>query len=160
MSTTKTNDSSDREIVISRDFDAPCELVWEAWTDPKQVAQWWGPTGFSTTIEVMDVRPGGEWKHVMRGPDGAEYPNHSTFIEVVKPERIRYSHGGHKKGGPDVQFEATWTFEELKPGKTRLTLRFVFPSAAARDVVANEFGAIEGGKQTLARLAELLAKKG
>ena len=84
--------TADREIVVSRVFDAPRELVWEAWTNPKHVANWWGPTGFSTTIEKMDVRPGGEWKHVMHGPDGTDYPNHSVFIEVVKPERIVYSH--------------------------------------------------------------------
>jgi uncharacterized protein YndB with AHSA1/START domain len=96
----KGGDTSDRAIVISREFDAPRELVWEAWTNPKHVANWWGPRGFSTTIEVMDVRPGGVWKHVMHGPDGANYPNKSVFKEVVKPERIVYSHGGKREGGP------------------------------------------------------------
>lgn len=65
--TQQKEDTADREIVISRVVSAPRELVWEAWTDPKQVAQWWGPRGFSTTIEEMDVRPGGVWKHVMHG---------------------------------------------------------------------------------------------
>jgi len=151
--------SADREIIISRDFDAPRELVWEAWINPEHVAQWWGPRGFSTTIEVMDVRPGGIWKHVMHGPDGADYPNLSTFTEVVKPERIVYQHGGSRKGDPGVQFESTWTFEALDSGKTRLTIHMVFPTAEARDRVVREFGAIEGGKQTLARLAEFLATK-
>jgi len=89
---------SDREIIISRVYDAPRDLVWEAMTDPKHVVHWWGPRGFSTTTEVMDVRPGGTWKHVMRGPDGTEYPNKSIFVEVVKPERLVYTHGGGKKG--------------------------------------------------------------
>jgi uncharacterized protein YndB with AHSA1/START domain len=153
-----TTDTSDREIIITRVFDAPRELVWEAWTNPQHVSKWWGPEGFTTTIEEMNVKPGGTWKHVMRGPDGTEYPNKSIFIEVVKPERIVYNHGGEKKGGAAVQFVATWTFERVEESKTRLTLHFVFPSAEARDTVVREFGAVEGGKQTLERLAGHLAK--
>ncbi len=147
-----------RQIVISRVFDAPRELVWEAWTDPGQVVKWWGPDGFTTTIEKMDVRPGGVWQHVMHGPDGTNYPNKSVFVEVVKPERIVYTHGGGREGGPGVHFEATWTFEAIADGRTRLTIRQLFPSAADRERIVKEFGAIEGGKQTLARLAEHLAK--
>ena len=152
-------DTSDREIVITRDFDAPRELVWKVWTTPEHVSKWWGPRGFSTTIEFMDVRPGGEWKHVMRGPDGAEYPNHSVFMEVVEPERIVYSHGGEKKGGSSVRFVSTWTFDALENNRTRLTMRGVFPSPEERDRVVREFGAIEGGKQTMERLSEHLAKE-
>ena len=87
------------EIVIIRVYDAPVKAVWEAWTDLKQVAKWWGPRGFTTTIETMDFRVGGDWKHIMRGPDGVEYPNHSVFKEIVKLEKIVYSHGGGRKGG-------------------------------------------------------------
>ena len=152
-------DTADREIVISRVFDAPRELVWEALTDPARVVKWWGPTGFSTTIEKMEVRPGGTWLQVMRGPDGTESPNKSVFTEVVKPERLVYLHGGGKKGGPQVQFVMTWTLDAVGEGKTKLTIRQVYESAAERDKVAHEFGAIEGGKQTLARLAEFMAGK-
>jgi len=151
-------ETTDREIVLTRVFDAPRELVWEAWTDPKHVVHWWGPRGFTTTIEKMDVRPGGVWKHVMHGPDGTDYPNSSVFKEVVKPERIVYSHGGGKKGGPGAHFVATWTFEALDGDKTRVTMRGVFDTAADRDMVVKEYGAIEGGKQTLERFAEYLAK--
>ncbi|HXB03070.1 MAG TPA: SRPBCC domain-containing protein [Opitutaceae bacterium] len=150
---------SDREIVISRVFDAPRELVWEAWTNPAHVAQWWGPDGFTITIEKMEVRPGGVWQHVMHGPDGTDYPNKSVFTEVVEPERIVYEHGGSRKGGPGIQFTATWTFEQPRAGQTKLTIRMIFPSAEARDTIVKEYGAIEGGKQTLARLAEHLAAK-
>jgi uncharacterized protein YndB with AHSA1/START domain len=148
-------ETADREIVLTRVFDAPRELVWEAWTDPKHVVNWWGPRGFTTTIEKMDVRPGGVWKHVMHGPDGTDYPNSSVFKEVVKPERIVYSHGGGKKGEPGAHFVATWTFEALGD-KTRVTMRGVFDTAADRDRVVKEYGAIEGGKQTLERFAEYL----
>jgi uncharacterized protein YndB with AHSA1/START domain len=147
----------DREIVITRVFDAPRELVWNAWTDPKQVVQWWGPRGFTTTIHKMDVRPGGVWRHTMHGPDGTDYPNKSVFTEIVKPERIVYSHSGGKKGDAGARFQATWTFE-AQAGKTKLTLRMVFPSAEARDQVVKQYNAIEGGNQTLTRLAEHLAK--
>lgn len=151
------DENAGREIVVSRVFDAPRELVWQAWTDPKHVVHWWGPSGFTTTIQEMDVRPGGVWRHVMHGPDGTDYPNKSVFKEVVKPERIVYSHGGGKKGGPGASFVATWTFD-AQGDKTRVTMRAVFASAEARDRVVKEYNAIEGGKQTLARLAEHLPK--
>jgi uncharacterized protein YndB with AHSA1/START domain len=152
------NESADREIVISRIVDAPRELVWKAMTDPRHVIHWWGPRGFSTTIEEMDVRPGGAWKHVMHGPDGTDYPNNSLFKEVVKPERLVYSNGGGKAGGPASNFVGTWTFEDVSTGKTKVTIRLVFASAADRDFVAREFKAVEGAKQTLERLSEHLPK--
>ncbi len=145
-----------REIVHTRVVGAPRELVWQAWTDPQHVVRWWGPRGFSTTIKRMDFRVGGVWEHLMRGPDGATYPNQSTFKEIVPLERIVYSHGGGRDGGPGASFTATWTFETVEGGKTRVTGRLLFPSAEARDFVAREFGAVEGGRQTLARLAEHL----
>ena len=151
-------ENAHREIFMSREFNVPRELVWEAMTNPKHVVNWWGPRGFSTTIEEMDVRPGGVWKHIMRGPDGVNYPNHSVFREVVKPERIVYAHGGHREGGPGVSFVATWSFETLDAGRTRVSIRMIFPSAANRDFVAKEFGAVEGAAQILERMGEYLAK--
>jgi len=149
--------TSDREIVISRVIAAPRELVWQAWTDPQHVANWWGPRGFSTTIKKMDFRVGGVWEHTMHGPDGANYPNKSTFREIVPHERIVFQHGGGRETGPGATFVATWTFETVEGGKTRLTGRMVFPSAEARDFVVKEFGAVEGGKQTLERASEYVA---
>ena len=151
-------DTSDRELVFERIFSAPRELVFEAWTNPQHVVQWWGPNGFTTTIEQMEVRPGGVWKHIMHGPDGKDYPNKSIFIEVVKPERLVYSHAGGRKGDPGAQFETTVTFEEFNGGKTKLTMRMVFPSAEKRDEVVRFYKADEGGNQTLSRLEEFLAK--
>ena len=157
MGTTKNNPSTaDREIVITRVINASRERVFEAMTDIQQVAQWWGPTGFTTTIHKMDVRPGGVWEHTMKGPDGAEYINKSVFVEIVKPERIVFSHGGGKIGDEDrgVSFKATWTFEAEGENKTKVTLRSVFLDAESRDRVVKQFNAIEGGKQTLGRLDE------
>lgn len=150
--------TADREIVITREFSAPRELVWEAMTNPKHVVNWWGPRGFSTTIETMDFRVGGVWKHMMHGPDGVNYPNESIFKEIIVPDKIVFSHGGKRENGSNVSFVSTWTFEALAAGKTQVTIRMVFPSAAERDFVVKEFGAIEGGKQTLERLGEHLVK--
>jgi uncharacterized protein YndB with AHSA1/START domain len=151
-----TSPAAGREIVITRMLDAPRELAWQAMTDPAHVVQWWGPRGFTTTIEQMDVRPGGVWTHVMHGPDGTDYPNHSVFTEVVYPERIVFAHGDGK-AEPDIL--ATWTFEAIGD-QTRVTISMVFPSTAARDFVVKEHGAIEGGKQTLERLSEYLPSMG
>jgi uncharacterized protein YndB with AHSA1/START domain len=147
--------AADREIVLTRDFDAPRELVFEAWTDPDRVARWWGPRGFTTTTHEMDVRPGGVWRFVMHGPDGTDYPNRIVYVEVVRPERLVYRHAGEGDAA-DVRFHTTVTFVE-QGGKTQLTLRMVFETAADRDRVAEKYGAVEGGKQTLERLGEYLA---
>jgi uncharacterized protein YndB with AHSA1/START domain len=146
-----------REIVITRVFDAPRELVFEMWTDPKHLMHWYGPRGFTITIQEMDVRPGGAWNMIMHGPDGANYPNHSVFTEVVKPERLVYVHDGRREGGSNSDFEQTVTFEE-QGAKTLLTMRLLFPTAADRDRVVKQFNAIEGGNQTLDRLGERLAQ--
>ncbi len=147
---------SGRDIVVSRVFDAPRELLWKAMTDPGHVVHWWGPRGFSLTIGEMTVAPGGVWNHVLHGPDGTEYPNRSVFSEVVEPERIVLSQFGGRKGGPQVTFVSTWTFEDLGNGRTRLTLRSVFPTADERDNMERAYKAVEGGRQTLERLAEHL----
>lgn len=144
--------SPSTELLISSVFDAPRELVWQAMTDPERVVHWWGPRGFTTTIEEMDVRPGGTWKLVMHDPDGTDYPNESIFTEVVRPERLAYSLGGGKKGEPGIHFNFIWTFDALEPNRTKVTINMVFSSAADRDRVVREYGAIEGGEQTLERL--------
>jgi len=157
MAESEPTAAAEREISITRVIDAPRELVFDAWTDPEQVVQWWGPFGFTTTIHEMDVRPGGVWRFVMHGPDGTDYDNHVVFEEVVKPERLVYRHGGGE--GSDIkEFHVTVNFDEDDGGKTRLTLRLVAESPAERDRMV-EFGALEGGKQTMERLAEYLMKK-
>ncbi len=151
-------DTHDREIVTERVLDAPRERAWQVWTDPEHIRQWWGPTGFSTTTQAMDVRPGGQWRFVMHGPDGRDYANLITYLEVTAPSRLVYQHGGEKDLEP-VHFTTTVTFETL-PGarpRTKVTMRAVFPSARAREFVIREYNAVEGGKQTMARLAEHVA---
>ncbi|MEP0827355.1 MAG: SRPBCC domain-containing protein [bacterium] len=144
-----------REIVATRIFDAPRELVWEAWTDPDKITRWWGPNGFTTTTVEIDVRPGGIWKHIMHGPDGTDYPNLTRYVELVKPERIVYINSGGKDDIPHGEFRATITFED-EEGRTRLTVRMEFASVSERDRVAKEYGAVEGLEQHLARLRQFL----
>ena len=76
---------ADREIASTRVFDAPRERVFRAFSDPQVLARWWGPDGFTSTFQEFDFRPGGAWRFVMQGPDGADYRNESEFIEVVSP---------------------------------------------------------------------------
>lgn len=152
-------DGSDREIVVARIFPAPRELVFSAWTDPRHVANWWGPRGFSTTTHEMDVRPGGTWRFIMHGPDGTNYPNLITYREVVRPERLVYTHVGNTDNDPHA-FVSTATFADLGGGKTQVTLRAVFQTPEDRDFVVKNYGAVEGVQQTLERLGEQVATMG
>jgi uncharacterized protein YndB with AHSA1/START domain len=136
----------------TRIFDAPRALVFEAWTKPEHLAQWWGPDGFSLTTRSFEFRPGGIWRFVMHGPDGRDYENRVSFDEIVPPERIAYRHGGGGDVEP-VQFRTLVTFEDVA-GTTKLTMRATFPSAAERERVIKEYGADKGLEQTLGRLAE------
>ncbi len=141
----------EREIVITRTFDAPRETVWAAWTDAKHLDQWWGPTGFRNETHAMDFRIGGVWRYTMHGPDGTDYPNWIRYREIVRLSRLFYDHGADKDD--EVHFEASATFEDLGDGRTRVTMRSLFPTKEARDHVVHVYGAIEGGKQTLDRSA-------
>src|SRR5437762_13766409 len=113
-----------REIVATRVVDAPRDLVWKLWTEPEHIKRWWGPNGFTNTIHEMDVRPGGVWRFVMHGPDGTDYPNKNVFVEVVPPGRIVLDHAS------SPNFRMTATFEDVGGGRTRLSVRMVFESAA------------------------------
>ena len=150
-------DRDPRSIVGVREFDAPRDLVFEAWTDAKHLAQWWGPNGFTTTTSFFEFRPGGVWRFVMHGPDGRDYQNRVTFDEIVRPERIVYRHGGGEDVEP-VQFTQTVIFEDLG-GRTRITWRGDFPSAVERDRLIKDYGADTGLAQTMARLADFVAQK-
>lgn len=146
---------TDREIILSRDYDAPRELVWRAWTEPEQLARWWGPQGFRTTTHAHAFTPGGAWRYTMHGPDGHDYENQLTYREIHAPERLVYEIGGVVDVEP-VHFKTVVTFDELPGGRTRVTMKSQFPSAKALQHVVEKYGAIEGGKQHLTRLAGFL----
>lgn len=151
--TAQGNDAAgEREIVLSRTYDAPRELVWQAWTREEHKAKWWGPNGFTTTTSEMEVRPGGVWRFIMHGPDGTDYPNLAEYTEVVEPELLVYTHGDGVTRERDFHVTVTFTEEE---GRTNVTSRMVFQTAEGRSQAVG-FGAVELGKQTFARLAEHL----
>lgn len=149
------NDTSNREIIITRTVNAPRSLVWDVWTQPEHVKNWWGPDGFTNTIHEMEVKPGGVWRFLMHGPNGMDFPNRIVFNEVVKPSKLVYTHSSEDPKDPNV-FVSTITFEEIGQ-QTRITMRGVFPTAEERDRVVKEYGAIEGGQQSLRRLSAYLS---
>jgi uncharacterized protein YndB with AHSA1/START domain len=147
--------SEDPKVIIAtRVFDAPPALVFAAWTEPRHLAHWYGPNGFSLTTESFAFRAGGTWRFVMHGPDGRDYSNCVIFDEIVHPERIVYHHRS-VEGVEPLCFKTVITFEDLG-GKTRLTMQGIFPSAEARERVVREYG--KGQMQTLARLDDYVAR--
>ena len=146
---------SEREIVFERTVDAPRSLVWEMWTQPHHIEKWWGPRGFTNTIYEMNVRVGGVWSYMMHAPDGTDYPNKVTYLEVEAPSRLVFTlSDDYEDASKNQQFESTVTFVE-RDGKTAVTMRMLLASPAERAQMV-EFGAIEGGHETLAKLAEYL----
>lgn len=146
-----------REIMVSRTIDAPPDIVFEVWTDPAHISEWWGPRGFSTTTHEWDLRPGGVWRFTMHGPDGTDYPNRIVFVEVDRPRRLVYRHTGvEETQTQDVRFLAAVTFADLG-GRTEVTLRMIFETPEELDAVAR-FGAVEGAHDTLARFGEAVAR--
>ncbi len=143
------------EIYISRIYDAPVKAVWEAWTDPKQVAKWWGPRGFTLTTHSKDLKPGGTWVYTMHGPDGVDYPNKTTYYEVEKYSRLVYDHGA--SDDRPALFRVSVDFSEAK-GKTKMemTMALATPEAAAE---TKKFIKKAGGDSTWDRLAEYLSKE-
>src|SRR5262249_7435370 len=146
----------DREIVIRRTLDAPRGLVFDAWTDPHHVAHWWGPDGFTITTHEMTVAPGGVWRLLPHRSGRPDHPRDNLRLQGVGPERRVYRHSGEDDADP-ARFQTTVTFA-ARGGRTELTMRAVFESNAARDFVIKSFGAIEGGKQTITRLAAYVAR--
>lgn len=139
------NDTRDRELILTRLLNAPVELVWKVWTDPKHIAQWWGPNGFTNTISKMEFKVGGEWDLVMHGPDGTDYKNKWLFKEIVKHKRIVLDH----VSGP--RFQATIEFES-QGNKTLLKWHMVFETKEQFIQTVKTFKADEGLKQNVERL--------
>lgn len=141
--------TADRQIATSRVIDAPRARIFEAFTDPKRLVNWWGPKGFTNTFHEINVKPGGAWKFVMHGPDGGNYDNESVFVEVVKPERmvIRHLSAPH--------FVLSITLAE-QAGKTKLTWSMLFDTVEDCDKVKRIV--VEANEQNLDRLEAELAR--
>jgi uncharacterized protein YndB with AHSA1/START domain len=140
----------EREIVTTRVFDAPRALVFEAWTDPEQLKQWWGPRGFSNTFHVFEMKPGGLWQYTMHGPAGKDFNNESRFVEIVAPERIVLDHITAPR------FRLTVLFEELGD-RTKITFRQLFETSSVYAQI-KKF-AVPGNEENLDRLASFVAER-
>ena len=145
------SDTQDRELRLTRTLNAPIELVWEVWTKPEHIAQWWGPDGFTNTITSMDLVPGGNWHLTMHGPNGQDYPNKSTFIEIVKYKRISYEHF-------NPHIIATIDFRE-DGERTHLNWHMLFDSAEIFQAVIKAHNAAEGLKQNVEKLQVYLTSQ-
>jgi uncharacterized protein YndB with AHSA1/START domain len=145
---------SDREVVITRIFDAPRDLVFKASTDPDHIPQWWGPKRFTTKVEKMDVNPGGVWRFIQRDKDGNQYAFNGVYREIVPPERE--VHTFEFEGMPGHVILETSTFKEFE-GKTKLTVTDLFQSVEDRDGMFNS-GMKEGATESMDRLEEIVLK--
>lgn len=147
---------SDREIVLTRAFDAPRDLVFEAWTKPEHVRQWWGPRSGTAVLFEAEVRPGGTWRYVTLGTDGHEAPFTGVYQEVTPPVRLVYTEmydiEPFNSGDPALN---TVTFNE-EGGRTLVTVTTVYPTKEVRDFVLGT-GMESGAAESYDRLAELLA---
>ena len=142
---------SDREIVLTRVFEAPRRLLFKAYTDPDFIPQWWGPRGFTTSVDKMRVTPGGVWRFVQRRPDGNDYAFNGVYRGIVPPDWLAYTF--EFESMPGHLLLETVTFEE-KNGKTRVTANALFDTVKDRDGMLNS-GMEKGAAESWERLAEL-----
>lgn len=154
-----TSSSTAPIIIMTRVFEAPRELVWAMFTEPKHVAKWYGGRGFENPVCEMDVRPGGLWRHVMRTPSGEEFANEFVFVEVIKPEKLSWQHidYGREPSGAHPTSRMTVTLEEAG-ANTRWRLVTEFSSFEER-ALAQRIGfaeAIAEGSDKLNALAKAL----
>ena len=147
----KKSSTHDRELIISRTLNAPVELVWEVWTNPEHLVNWWDPNGFTNTITKMDMVPGGEWDLVMHGPDGTDYKNKSVFKEIIPNKKIVYEH-------ISPSFIATINFEE-QGKQTLINWHMLFETAEEFIQVVKTFKADEGLKQNIEKLNVYLEER-
>lgn len=141
-----------REMRLTHTFKVPVELMWEMWSNPKHIAQWWGPNGFTNTIKKMDFKEGGEWLLTMHGPDGTNFPNRSIFKEIVPFNKIVFEHF-------NPHFITTILFGE-KDNETLIDWSVLFDTVEMRDIVVNAHKADEGQRQNVQRLERYLDKVG
>jgi uncharacterized protein YndB with AHSA1/START domain len=142
------------EINLIRVYDAPVKMVWDAWTEPDQVAQWWGPRGFTITSHSKDIRTGGHWHYTMHGPDGVDWVNKTQYLEVEKYAKMVYDHGGNDEQKP--MFRVTVLFKEVG-GKTHMDMTMAHPTPEAADQ-SRQVIKKASGNSTWDRLAEYLEK--
>lgn len=155
------NSPDERRLTIVRDFAAPRELVWRAFTEPYHLSRWWGPKGYTNPVCEVDLRVGGSWHNVMRSPDGRELPVDSVYLEVRPPERLVYRNkapdGPAFGDNPPPSFVRVISFEDIG-GRTRVTLEAYFDTAAQKDTVVRR-GFATGTEESFVKLDGWLAEE-
>jgi len=139
-------------ITITREMNVPADKVWDAWNRPDKIAKWWGPAGFTSTVNHLEVRDGGRFEVVMHGPNGVDYPNVYIFDHVEKPRQLVYTNTGSKEFGL-APFQSVFDIEQIGD-RTRVTLHARFSSEEDKRKHVEQFHAIEGAQQLLQRLEE------
>lgn len=147
----KTNDLSSRTVTIKRTFDAPIKLVWEAWTQPEHIIQWWGPKGMDTKVIEHDFRVGGQWKYSMLMPDGNEFITDGVYSVIVELKKI-FSLANFKPMTEGVEIQSL--FEEFG-SKTNFTFNVVHPTEEYR-IQQEQMGILNGWGSVFDRLNEFL----
>lgn len=150
---TWTIEPGKQEIIMTREFDAPRDLVFETITDPDLIPRWWGPRRETTKVDEMDVRPGGRWRYVLSDPEGHEFAFHGVYHDITAPEGMVLTF--EYEGVPGHVLLETVTLEEVD-GRTKLTDQSVFQSVADRDGMVQS-GMETGATEMMDRLGELLA---
>jgi uncharacterized protein YndB with AHSA1/START domain len=159
MAATRKTRLDTRELTLTRVLNAPRERVFKAWTDPKELAQWWGPKGFTNPVCEVGLKPGGALRIVMRAPDGSEYPMKGVFREIVPPSRLVFTNiAVDKDGNHVIEGLTTVTFTE-EGGKTKLTLHT--RGTAMVDYASAYLNGMEAGwTQSLEKLEALVQRTG
>jgi uncharacterized protein YndB with AHSA1/START domain len=143
---------TDREIAMTRVFDAPREMVFDAFYKPELLKRWFGPRGWSLAVCEVDQRVGGGFRFILRGPDGKEMGMRGAYREIVRPSR-----SVHMESFDDYPGESQVTAEFVeRDGKTMLTVTVLYPSKEVRDIVLRS-GMEHGAAESYDRLAEMLA---
>ena len=147
---------SDREAELTREFDAPRDLVFETMMDPALIPQWWGPRRYKTVVDKMEPHVGGKWRFANIADDGGEHWFRGEYREIVPNERVVQTFEYEPFPGESVE---TMTLEDLGNGRTLVRVRAVYPSKEAADAMLADGGMEEGANETYDRLEELLAKR-
>jgi uncharacterized protein YndB with AHSA1/START domain len=148
------NELSQRQLKVEKVVTAPVDLVFEVWTKPEHLKEWWGPNGYTTTIDSMTFEEGGEWIYEMKHEEHGFFPNFISYVEIQKNKKIVYDHGAHK--GEAFMFQSVVTFEELGD-QTKVTLTLTFPTKEACDE-AKKYGE-KGGQETLGKMENYIKSR-
>ena len=153
-------DAATLTMTLDAEFDASPEQVWQLWADPRQLERWWGPPTYPATVTSHDLRPGGRVEYHMTGPEGEQSRGYWEVIEIDAPNRLVFRDGfANADGSPNSDMplnEVRMTIEEIRDGRTQMSIQSIFPDAAAMEQLT-AMGMEEGLKQAVGQIDAILA---